>query len=270
MPACRLTGATVFSFLEERLNKMRAIDAQLLPLSGGGILYDAARIRKPAVEMFAGSYWAAHQAMKDVSGGRSKVSFIRAGADSLQPDDAWVLRHYRRGGMVAALLQDRYLWTGAARTRCFREWRLLAKLYELGLPVPAPVAARFSRSGLTYAADLITVQLPGTDTLASSVCIDPLSPQQWSAIGNTIARFHAQGVHHADLNAHNIVLGTDAVVYLLDFDRGQIRSRGSWERRVLARLQRSLRKIAALAPNVHFDDGCWEMLVAGYEQEDKR
>lgn len=48
------------------------------------------------------------------------------------------------------------------------------------------------------------------------------------------------GVHHADLNAHNILLADDGAVYVLDFDRGRIRARGAWENNVLARLHRSL------------------------------
>src|SRR4029453_11025308 len=62
----------------------------------------------------------------------------------------WVLRHYRRGGLIAKLSQDSYLWTGAARTRSFAEWRLLAELRRRGLRVPAPIAARYVRGLFTY------------------------------------------------------------------------------------------------------------------------
>ena len=40
----------------------------------------------------------------------------------------WVLRHYYRGGPIGRLLDDQFLWLGEDRTRCFREWRLLARL----------------------------------------------------------------------------------------------------------------------------------------------
>lgn len=241
------------------------IDAQFQPLARGGILYDATRIRKPTPDLFASGYWKAPGALRDVSGGRGKVSFIRPDTESMVPDDAWVLRHYRRGGLVAAVLRDRYLWTGAERTRCVREWRLLASLYERGLPVPAPVAARFIRTGLTYTADLITAQLPPSVTLAKAICSGPLSAQQWRAVGRTVARFHVQGVHHADLNAHNILLGADDAVYVLDFDRGQIRARGVWEAVVLARLQRSLIKITRQGLDAQFNDAAWRELRSGYD-----
>jgi 3-deoxy-D-manno-octulosonic acid kinase len=242
---------------------MRVIDAQLQRLPAGSILYDAARIRKPAAELFAPAHWRALGAVREVTGGRGAVSFIRPGSQSLQADDAWVLRHYRRGGLIAALSRDRYVWTGAERTRCFREWRLLAWLCEQGLPVPEPVAARYVRTGWSYRADLITVQLPASQTLAESIRRNPLSAQQWQRIGATIAAFHARGVHHADLNAHNILLGAEAV-YVLDFDRGRIRQRGVWEGQVLARLQRSLEKVRAANAGVQFNDSAWQELLTGY------
>ncbi len=78
----------------------------------------------------------------------------------------WVLRHYRRGGMIANVLGDRYLWTGAGRTRGFAEFRLLAALRARGLPVPTPVAARYRRKGVHYRADLITRRIGNATTLA--------------------------------------------------------------------------------------------------------
>jgi 3-deoxy-D-manno-octulosonic acid kinase len=51
-------------------------------------------------------------------------------------------------------------------------------------------------------------------------------------------------VQHADLNAHNIMLGENGEVWLLDFDRGRLRTPGSWRGRVLDRLARSLAKIS--------------------------
>ncbi len=229
---------------------------------GGGILYDAALIRKAQPQWFTRSYWAQRGALTDVAGGRGAVSFLQTDTGR------WVWRHYRRGGLVAKLLKDRYLWTGEARTRSFAEWRLLAELQRRGLPVPAPIAAAYRRRGLTYEADIITAELPPSTTLAQAMAT-PLSEDRWQAVGRTIAQFHAQGVQHADLNAHNVLLGSDGVVYLLDFDRGRIRSRGTWEERVLARLRRSLDKVSAQR-GIAFDAGCWEALMGGYGEEGGR
>lgn len=178
----------------------------------------------------------------------------------------WVLRHYRRGGLIAKLSQDSYLWTGADRTRSFAEWRLLAELRRRGLPVPAPIAAHYVRGWLTYRADLITELLPDTRTFADEITGRDAPEAVWRAVGSTIATFHREGVHHADLNANNILLGQDpARVYLLDFDRGRIEARGPWEQVVIARLRRSLEKIKSQRVDVRFGEREWQWLVAALQ-----
>ena len=173
----------------------------------------------------------------------------------------WVLRHYRRGGLMAKLSRDSYVWSGARRTRSFAEFRLLAELRRRGLPVPAPVAAHYARGLFTYRADLITELLPETRTLADSITGRELPEAGWVAVGRTVAAFHREGVHHADLNANNILLGANgADVYLLDFDRGRIEARGAWEQVVVARLRRSLEKIKGQRSDVRFGEREWQWL----------
>ena len=57
---------------------------------------------------------------------------------------------------------------GAARpeTRSFAEWYLTYHLHRAGLPVPAPIAARYVRHGLFYRADLITQRIENSESLA--------------------------------------------------------------------------------------------------------
>ena len=174
-------------------------------------------------------------------GGRGSVTFLRVG------DRELVRRRYLRGGLVARLAHDGYLWLGESRTRPFRELRLLGRLVDLGLPVPPPVAARFRRHGLVYRGELITARLPAATSLASRWLAGDMSAADWSAAGHCIRRFHDAGVRHADLNAHNVMLDGSGNVWLLDFDRGRIVRPGPWRERVLARLARSLAKIAAAA-----------------------
>jgi 3-deoxy-D-manno-octulosonic acid kinase len=233
-------------------------DEALARMAGGAMLYDATSIGQPDAAMFEPEYWRARGAALAARGGRGTVTFVR-GADG----ESWVLRHYRRGGAVARLSSDAYLWTGAHRTRSFAEWRLLRRLLALNLPVPRPIAARYVRHGLTYRADLITAELPTRRTLAAALADAPLPPSAWHAVGRCIRRLHEHGVHHADLNAHNLLLGDDGTVYVLDFDRGRVRERGAWERRVLARLRRSLRKVTAGQPDDRFGDEEWTQLLGG-------
>jgi 3-deoxy-D-manno-octulosonic acid kinase len=184
-------------------------------------------------------------------------------------DRDYVLRHYRRGGKMAGLLGDRYLWQGLERTRAWREWRMLACMVEMRLPVPTPCAAHVVRHGILYRADLITARIPHCSSLAERLRTGALPENTWREIGRVIARFHKQGIWHADLNAHNVLLGVRGQPALVDFDRSRLRRpRRHWREANLARLRRSLRKLRRLDPQLQFHDRDFAWLREGYEQED--
>lgn len=224
------------------------------------ILYNAGVVRDPGAELFEPAYWLEQQGVTQTVGGRGSVLFIRDGARH------WVLRHYRRGGLIGRLLSDQYLFTGTEATRCFREWRLLSHMQGLGLPVPVPVAARYQRSGLIYRADLLTVEIPGAQTLTQRLEQAVLDASLWQRVGITLARFHAIGVHHADLNANNIVLDGQDQVHVLDFDRGRVREvRAVWINAVLERLLRSLNKLQ-VRRGLHFTLQDWQVLRKAHDR----
>jgi len=222
---------------------------------GWALLHDPALVAAPGAELLAPSHW--EQRIVDHAGrGRGRVLFVDAGAQQ------WALRHYRRGGLVGRVLKDRYPWLGEARTRSFREWRMLARLHEAGLPVPRPVAAGWRRHGLLYTADLATARIPGAVPLSARLAAG--EAVDWQGIGRMLHDFHAAGVCHADLNAHNILLDEVGAAWLLDFDRGRFRAPGGWQERNLARLERSLRKIAAEPGAPPFSAAGWRALLDGY------
>lgn len=244
---------------------------QYQTLGCGGILYDPSRLRHPTLQVFEREHWARRGGLQEIAGGRGTVALLDA---AQWPEIAiaparWVLRHYRRGGLVARISTDAYWWSGAERTRALREWRLLARLRQLALPVPAPIAAGFRRSGLVYRANLITELLPDSVTLMAAAKTAPLDEALWQTVGRTVAAFHRHGVHHVDLNANNILLSrhTDEVqVHLIDFDRGRIRERGAWEQEVVARLRRSFDKAQAQGAQLHFGEKQWRWLLQGLAQ----
>ena len=178
-----------------------------------------------------------------------------------------VLRHYYRGGLIGRLISDQFFWLGESMTRCFREWLLLDRLTQAGLPVPRPVAARYRRSGLIYRADLITTRLPDVESFAARLARGRVSAETWARVGECVARFHHAGVWHADLNAHNVQIDTAEQIFLLDFDRGRIRPAArSWQQSNLARLQRSLTKISVHSTGgLQFSAQEWRWLVEGYD-----
>lgn len=230
------------------------VQAQVQSTAKGAIIFDAALGIAPTPAWFDRAHW---QQVGGSAAGRGGVVFIET------PVGACALRHYHRGGLVARVSADAYLWTGAARTRAFREFRLLAELQQRGLPVSPPVAACYLRDGFTYRADLLTRRVDG-ETLALLLGQDRLDAALAERVGRTIADFHSAGVWHADLNAHNILVGPDAVVTLIDFDRGRLlKPRFAWQQSNLQRLQRSLHKLGARRQPA-FDARFWHPLLAGY------
>lgn len=208
----------------------------------GAILFDPTRLRQPAPELFDPSHWGARAREVGARGGRGAAWFVH---DAELGDS--VLRHYRRGGLPARLVADRYLWHGANQTRSFREFRLLAELHRLRLPVPAPLAAGYLRAGMSYRADILLERIPGARSLAERQ--HDADEALWRRVGATIARFHRQGVDHADLNAGNILVDADEAVWLIDFDRGHRRPPASrWREGNLRRLRRSLLKLRGTRP----------------------
>ena len=177
--------------------------------------------------------------------------------------ERWVLRHYHRGGFVARFVDDCYVWTGWERTRSVREWRLLDRLHDAGFPVPRPVAARAIRQGPVYRADIVTEFLPGTRTLAANLNDGGPDSERWAAIGRTLRRLHDSGVQHRDLNAHNILLDAAGGVFLVDFDNARLRAPGAWTQAGIARLERSLRKVARERDG-RFDVEGWRLLERAY------
>lgn len=228
----------------------------------GGWLASHWQLLDPEVYPAAPAYLfdAAQWPRQDGQAGAGRGSAAFVGDDT----GDYVLRHYRRGGMIAALSRDRYVATGALRSRAFREWRLLAALRQRGLPVPEPVAAQYRRSGVLYTADLLTRRIPTAETLAARLTTAPIDAGAWTGLGRLLARFHAHGACHADLNAHNIVLDGGGRWYLLDFDRGSLQAPGDWCVANLARLRRSLDKLAGLHGGLHFTASDWDDLERGY------
>lgn len=227
----------------------------------GAILFDAAVSLHVEPNWFAPDYWRDNGTLRKQAGGRGGVSIIET------PAGECVLRHYRRGGLVASLMGDRYLWTGADRSRPFIEFRLLAEIVRLGLPGPAPVAARYERHGAFYSADLITRRIADALTLAECLAAGRLDAALAGSVGAVIARFHRAGIWHADLNAHNVLVTADNI-YLIDFDRGQLRQPSSaWQQANLQRLKRSLIKLGATASGDEaFDRDIWQPLLQNYRR----
>lgn len=236
-------------------------DVRIAATDDGAIMFDANTVGVSAdPRWFEPSYWHERGATAGVAAGRGDAHFVRA------PFGSALLRHYRRGGLVARFNRDRYFWRGAERSRAFREFRLLAFARERGLPVPAPIAARFQRGGLWYRADILMAAIEGAHTLAQRLRDECGAAIPWRSMGAAIGRVHAAGIWHADLNAHNILLDHASSAWLVDFDRGeQRRPERAWQQANLARLRRSLEKLGARTGEAEFERG-WHELLDGHAE----
>lgn len=220
-------------------------------------LSDAATSHQLHPPLFSASYWRERGLVVGEAPGRGSSLFLQA-SDATQ----WVLRPYRRGGLIAKLSAARYLWLGAERTRAFRELRLTALLFEQGLPVPRPVACCVTRYGATYEAALLTVRIPGAKAMATLLSNNMADRSLLKRIGAMIQRFHQAGLDHVDLNARNILVDSAGTPWLIDLDRCRLRPDGKWTSRNLARLASSVAKFSSPAEVAtvmsHIHDGYTE------------
>ena len=226
------------------------------------IVYDAEVMESPGVGYFSVDFWKSQQALDGEAVGRGSAWFINAPFGSL------VLRRYLRGGWAAKLSRKSYFFTTVSRSRPFREYHLMASLFELGLPVPRPVAALCEFHGVISTGAILTSRIPMAQTLADILPGKHDNPDLdegfWGSVGKCIRQFHDAGVWHADLNARNILLDAELKVFLIDFDRARftpgkaVQGQGN-----LKRLKRSLVKFWPEKTPSEMETA-WSQLEAGY------
>lgn len=201
---------------------------------------------------------AKHTSSLATGSGRGQAQRLTIGTQDV------VLRHYRRGGLIARFNPDRYRFTETRDSRAMREYALLRWMHARGLPVPAPLAARQQVSGKSYTADIIVGMIPGTQNLVQRLSIAPLSECQWQAVGRAIRSLHDAQVFHSDLNAHNILLDDESGAWIVDFDKCETRSGDDWKQRNLDRLLRSLRKEHLRQASNLWNESAWASLLKAY------
>jgi 3-deoxy-D-manno-octulosonic acid kinase len=232
---------------------------QQLSIDSNFVLFDPLLFPSPGLEMFDGAYWRAQNSLTGSAIGRGTTYFFRYN------DKEFVLRHYRRGGLIGKFLKDQYLYTGVHNTRAWQEFQLLATMRNLDLPVPRPAGACVANNGpLYYRADLISEKIPDANDLHQFLLKAPLDKQTWHNIGLTIRRFHQHQVFHHDLNIHNIMLDSRQKVWLIDFDKCCFKVGDKWKMANIERLKRSIRKEQSLHDQYQVDEFSIKSLLEGY------
>lgn len=205
---------------------IRTIDA-------GGMRYNPAFTTAPTLALFNPST-PSLQARAVTQGGRNAAWFIEHNGQKA------VLRHYRRGGVIAKLVQQYYFWLGEKRTRSWAEFTVLLHLRNRSVPVPIPLAALWERVFLSYRAAIIVERIPEAVPIAhqlENTCAE--------AVAFVVKKMHDAGVWHADLNVFNVLIDAQQQIHLIDFDKAKILSVVNSKQRQsnLLRLRRSLIKV---------------------------
>lgn len=223
------------------------------------ICFDDSVIADPTLPIFDAEYWQQQRKVTGSASGRGTTWFVQL--DSMQA----ALRHYRRGGLLGKLVEDRYLFSGWDTTRSIQEFKLLQTLIEAGVNVPRPIAARAVRSGYTYRADLLSERISNAKDLVAILQENPLSEAMYKKIGQEIAKMHQAHVNHTDLNIHNILIDDQNTIWIIDFDKCQQQKHGEWKKQNLARLKRSFLKELDRR-QIHWNETEFQMIEQAYNQ----
>lgn len=168
-------------------------------------------------------------------------------------DRRLVVRRFQRGGAM------RYLQVGFGDPRRpFRELALSDRLIRMGLPTPrvAFARARPRKRRVGYDLDLATVRLEDALDLGAWLelvregRVGSAERQQIvRAAGRLVARMHAAGLAHADLNPRNLMVEQasrqtrEPRVWVIDLDKSVLRERLTESARI-RNLQRLWRSVA--------------------------
>lgn len=227
--------------------------------------YNCIEINSFTPEMLNPHYWQEKNAIVGSAQGRGTTWFIET-ESSARVQQNWVLRHYYRGGLIGKVINDQYFYTGIANTRAAREFSLLKTMRKLGLPAPKPIAFRVIKNQLFYRADLLSSRIENANDLVAILSHNEINDTLWFSIGKVIKAFHRHGIYHHDLNAHNILVDNNNNVWLIDFDRGEQRTKlTQWPEKNMARLLRSFRKESKRVANFQWQEVNWQTLLKGYQ-----
>ena len=184
-----------------------------------------------------------------------------------------VAKRLRRGGLLAALLPDRF----ADPDRPAREAALAEALAGAGCPTPPVVAARATATGFgLHRLEIATARVQGgVDLLAALVAGQDRAALAAQA-GRTLRGLHDAGLRHRDLQVKNLLVPPEGPAaeraFVLDLDRCRLGVPLDGDARTasLARFARSLVKHGLLSvgsaqqPAANPSRGALRAFLAGY------
>lgn len=172
-----------------------------------------------------------------VGGGRAKAMRIELEGVA----SSMLAKRITRGGALAPLVPDVF-----AFDRGYAELLVTESLRAQGVRVPALIAVRQTAIHPWLARGAIELFVEWREDALDLVawCHSPIArsarAQGWASVGAELARMHAAGVVHEDLNARNVLVDASAQAWLVDLGASRVAS-ATPDRRVanLVRLLRS-------------------------------
>jgi 3-deoxy-D-manno-octulosonic acid kinase len=204
-------------------------------------------------------FWQSQQALIGTGNGRGAVWFINSQFGQ------FVIRRYRRGGLIAKFNKSHFFFTGQKNTRPWLELSLLEYMCSIGLPVPRPIGGLYTLNKGFYRGELLTQTIENAQDLFDIIKTGNSTTVNWQEIGAVVKRFHDEGIYHSDLNCHNIMVDQNGKVWLIDFDKCEQRTHNTqWKQANIDRLKRSLDKESNLYTQFNVSDAQWRTFLEGY------
>ena len=100
----------------------------------------------------------------------------------------YVLRHYRRGGLIGKVLSDQYMYTGIEKSRAWQEFKLLLRMKNMDLNCPTPIASDVEEDAY-YQADIILKKISSAKDLHHILLANSLSADVWKKLGKPLPNF---------------------------------------------------------------------------------
>jgi len=146
---------------------------------------------------------------------------IRKG--TLPSGESYILRPYRRGGLVQHLSEESFISFPTSSYRPFIELEITAQLFDAGVKVPMPLFAVVVRSALriTYTGAIATQEIRDSENLLVGSQTWSLDKQRVVArsSGYEAGKMLLAGIYHRDLHPANVLVKGESEVFLIDFDK---------------------------------------------------
>jgi tRNA A-37 threonylcarbamoyl transferase component Bud32 len=136
-------------------------------------------------------------------------------------------------GLVRKLFHSRGLRSFTDRRRALKEFRILQKAKDSGLPVPTPREVTRSSGSWSLSMD----RIPGARSLRDLIEKNPSTESAQcptdsnfdrsniaKQLGKLLAKLAAAGIEHCDLHLGNLLVDPGGQLWLLDFARSKVRS----------------------------------------------